>query len=32
MILYGFTRSNPHGNVGFLAELRRLNVAYTRAR
>jgi AAA domain len=32
VILYGFTRSNPHGNVGFLAELRRLNVAYTRAR
>ncbi len=32
VILYGFTRSNPHGNVGFLAELRRLNVAFTRAR
>ena len=32
VILYGFTRSNPRGNVGFLAELRRLNVAYTRAR
>ena len=32
VILYGFTRSNPHGNIGFLAELRRLNVAFTRAR
>jgi hypothetical protein len=32
VILYGFTRSNPRGNVGFLAELRRLNVAFTRAR
>ena len=32
VILYGFTRSNPHGNIGFLAEVRRLNVAFTRAR
>ncbi|MCH6163240.1 DEAD/DEAH box helicase [Streptomyces marispadix] len=32
VILYGFTRSNPHGNVGFLKELRRANVAFTRAR
>jgi hypothetical protein len=32
VILYGFTRSNPGGNVGFLDELRRANVAFTRAR
>ncbi|GLZ43297.1 AAA domain-containing protein [Actinokineospora sp. NBRC 105648] len=32
VILYGFTRSNPHGNVGFLSELRRANVAFTRAK
>jgi hypothetical protein len=32
VILYGFTRSNPGGNVGFLVELRRANVAFTRAR
>ncbi|WP_425246491.1 DEAD/DEAH box helicase [Streptomyces sp. NEAU-NA10] len=32
VILYGFTRSNPAGRVGFLAELRRTNVAFTRAR
>lgn len=32
VILYGFTRSNPRGNVGFLAELRRANVAFTRAK
>jgi superfamily I DNA and/or RNA helicase len=32
VILYGFTRSNAHGNVGFLKELRRANVAFTRAR
>jgi superfamily I DNA and/or RNA helicase len=31
-ILYGFTRSNLRGQVGFLRELRRLNVAITRAR
>jgi superfamily I DNA/RNA helicase len=31
-ILYGFTRSNRQGEVGFLRELRRLNVALTRAR
>lgn len=32
VILYGFTRSNPDGNVGFLKELRRANVAFTRAK
>ncbi|WFE96498.1 AAA domain-containing protein [Micromonospora sp. WMMD987] len=32
LIVYGFTRSNQHGNIGFLKELRRLNVAITRAR
>jgi ATP-dependent RNA/DNA helicase IGHMBP2 len=32
VILYGFTRSNPRGDVGFLRELRRVNVAITRAR
>ena len=32
VILYGFTRSNPVGNVGFLKELRRANVAFTRAK
>jgi hypothetical protein len=32
VILYGFTRSNPGGQVGFLDELRRANVAFTRAR
>jgi hypothetical protein len=32
VILYGFTRSNPYGNVGFLDELRRANVAFTRAK
>ena len=31
-ILYSFTRSNSYGGVGFLTELRRLNVALTRAR
>lgn len=31
IILFGFTRSNEHGNVGFLRELRRLNVTMTRA-
>jgi hypothetical protein len=32
VILYGFTRSNPAGSVGFLDELRRANVAFTRAK
>ncbi len=32
VILYGFTRSNPQRQVGFLKELRRINVAVTRAR
>ena len=32
LICYGFTRSNPDGDIGFLKELRRLNVAITRAR
>ncbi|MFJ8109160.1 DEAD/DEAH box helicase [Streptomyces sp. NPDC096132] len=32
VILYGFTRSNRAGRVGFLSELRRANVAFTRAR
>jgi hypothetical protein len=32
VILYGFTRSNPEGRVGFLSELRRANVAFTRAK
>ncbi|MFM9610291.1 AAA domain-containing protein [Streptomyces niveiscabiei] len=32
VVLYGFTRSNPSGEVGFLDELRRANVAFTRAR
>ncbi|GAA0366081.1 AAA domain-containing protein [Actinoallomurus spadix] len=32
VILHGFTRSNERGNVGFLAELRRANVAFTRAK
>ena len=31
VILYGFTRSNDGGRVGFLQELRRANVAFTRA-
>jgi superfamily I DNA and/or RNA helicase len=31
-VIYGFTRSNTHGKIGFLAELRRLNVALTRAK
>jgi AAA domain len=30
--VYGFTRSNHQGDIGFLKELRRLNVAITRAR
>ncbi|WP_018500854.1 DEAD/DEAH box helicase [Parafrankia discariae] len=32
LIVYGFTRSNRDGTVGFLSELRRLNVAMTRTR
>lgn len=32
IILFGFTRSNDEGVVGFLSELRRLNVTLTRAR
>lgn len=32
VILYGFTRSNRDGHVGFLRELRRANVAFTRAK
>ncbi|MCK9897301.1 DEAD/DEAH box helicase [Frankia sp. AgB32] len=32
LIVYGFTRSNQTGSVGFLTELRRLNVAITRAK
>lgn len=32
VILYGFTRSNRDGRVGFLKELRRANVAFTRAK
>jgi superfamily I DNA and/or RNA helicase len=32
LIIFGFTRSNPHGDIGFLKELRRFNVAITRAK
>ncbi|WP_261555697.1 DEAD/DEAH box helicase [Frankia tisae] len=32
LIIYGFTRSNRAGSVGFLSELRRLNVAMSRTR
>ncbi|MDP9799593.1 DNA polymerase III delta prime subunit [Catenuloplanes nepalensis] len=32
VVVFGFTRSNRDGRVGFLSELRRLNVAITRAR
>lgn len=32
VILYGFTRSNRNRRVGFLDNLRRLNVAFTRAK
>ncbi|PKN95410.1 MAG: hypothetical protein CVU44_01630 [Chloroflexi bacterium HGW-Chloroflexi-6] len=32
VIIFGFTRSNAEGRIGFLAELRRLNVSLTRAR
>jgi superfamily I DNA and/or RNA helicase len=31
-VIYGFTRSNREGKIGFLNELRLLNVAMTRAR
>ncbi|MQY06470.1 DEAD/DEAH box helicase [Actinomadura macrotermitis] len=31
-ILFGFTLSNPDGRVGFLREVRRSNVAFSRAR
>ena len=30
-VIYGFTRSNNRGRIGFLRELRRVNVAMTRA-
>ncbi|GGJ06784.1 hypothetical protein GCM10011581_49690 [Saccharopolyspora subtropica] len=32
VVIYGFTRSNPGGWIGFLDDLRRLNVAFTRAK
>jgi len=32
VIIFGFTRSNSAGRIGFLTELRRLNVSLTRAR
>jgi superfamily I DNA and/or RNA helicase len=32
VIIFGFTRSNGEGRIGFLTELRRLNVSLTRAR
>ncbi|WNI26167.1 AAA domain-containing protein [Streptomyces sp. ITFR-16] len=32
IVLYGFTRSNAEGRIGFLKELRRANVAFTRAK
>lgn len=32
LIIFTFTRSNPRGTVGFLADWRRLNVAMTRAK
>jgi hypothetical protein len=32
LIIFGFTRSNPAGDIGFLKELRRFNVALTRAK
>ncbi|MFI5911639.1 DEAD/DEAH box helicase [Dactylosporangium sp. NPDC051541] len=32
LVIFGFTRSNSGGEIGFLRELRRFNVAITRAR
>jgi len=32
VIILSFVRSNPRGEIGFLADTRRLNVALTRAR
>ncbi|NYH77220.1 energy-coupling factor transporter ATP-binding protein EcfA2 [Actinopolyspora biskrensis] len=32
VVLYGFTRSNSGGHIGFLDDLRRPNVAFTRAK
>ncbi|MEV6523120.1 AAA domain-containing protein [Longispora sp. NPDC051575] len=32
VVVYGFTRSNPRGDIGFLSELRRLNVAISRSK
>jgi superfamily I DNA and/or RNA helicase len=32
LIVFGFTRSNDDGDIGFLKELRRFNVAITRAK
>ncbi|HEY8478264.1 MAG TPA: AAA domain-containing protein [Spirillospora sp.] len=32
LIIFGFTRSNANGSIGFLNELRRANVAFSRAR
>ncbi|GAU69159.1 putative helicase [Streptomyces sp. NBRC 110611] len=32
VVLYGFTRSNREGRIGFLKELRRANIAFTRAK
>lgn len=32
VVVFSFTRSNPRRDIGFLGELRRLNVAITRAR
>lgn len=32
VVYIGLTRSNPEGNIGFLSDIRRMNVAITRAR
>ena len=32
IIAISLTRSNPHGEIGFLADIRRMNVGMTRAR